>query len=632
MPSRRNRKSSLLPCPPSRNTRPRTESLRALAHEARRALGIDDLVLVIHDASFPSDPAEDVGRGTPYSRGARRLCAFVDGLGFTGLQLGPQGVTTRFNRSPYDGTVFSRSPLSIAFEPLQADPAWEGLLDAHTYEGIASVTPTALGRVHHTHAEDAQASLLECAFHRFVEAASPALRSGFRAFRAAAPWLDHDCAYEAHAAEFGCDDATQWPSGARITGHSAGHAAGRYAFAQFVVHAQHGAFREYLRQLDWKLFGDVQIGLSPRDLWRREALFVGSYAMGAPPSRTDPRGQPWGYPVLRPDSSEALSFFRARIRKMAREYDGLRLDHPHGLVCPWVYHRAEADPFAAVVHGARLFESPDLSDHPALARFAIARSEQLNRGLARHDDRWVRSLDDAQVRSYQRHLAVVVDELSAAGGSDIVCEVLSTAPFPLVKVLQRFGLGRFRVTQKADLRNSADVYRSENAAPIDWVMVGTHDTLPLSQVVDGWFVAGSARERASYLAQRLIPELSGRPRFADGLVRDRSQLVRAMFADLFASPARHVLVFMSDLFGLRDVYNRPGSVNNENWGLRLRNDFEAQYASNLCAGTAMDVAGAFALALQAGDTTKGAFQGLAAELDRVGRACMGGDREGVSRA
>ena len=116
-------------------------SPRALAHEARRALGIDDLVLAIHDASFPSDPGEDVGRGTPYSRGARRLCAFADGLGFTGLQLGPQGVTTPANRSPYDGSVFSRSPLSISLETLCHDPAWEGIVDDETVEAVTSATP-----------------------------------------------------------------------------------------------------------------------------------------------------------------------------------------------------------------------------------------------------------------------------------------------------------------------------------------------------------------------------------------------------------------------------------------------------------------------------------------------------------
>ncbi|MDP9148757.1 MAG: 4-alpha-glucanotransferase [Myxococcota bacterium] len=606
--------------PIAERTRP-DATLRSLAHAARRALGIEDLVMVVHDASFPSDPAEDIGRGTPYSRGAQRLCAFADALGFTGLQLGPQGVTTPANRSPYDATIFSRNPLSIDFPALQAEASWEGLLDADALESATSATPPARGRVHHAYAEQAQGRLLDRAFRLFTEKASPSLRARFGAFRDGSAWLEHDCAYEALAAEHGGGDPSRWPPYGRA-GYAATKVADRYAFGQFLVQAQHGTFRRRLRRLGWKLFGDMQVGLSQRDLWRREALFIESYALGAPPSRTDPQGQPWGYPVLKPDSNPAVAFFRARVRKMALEYDGLRVDHPHGLVCPWVYERANSESLVAVAHGARLFESPDLSDHPALAPFAIVRPEQLDRRVARHADGWVRWLEEEQLQRYQKSFAIVVDELRAAGGTHLVCEVLSTAPYPLVSVLQRFGLGRFRVTQKADLRNPNDVYRSENAKPNDWVMVGTHDTLPLSLVVDDWFAAGAAADRALYLAERLVQRPESRALFAQGLVKNRSKLLRAMFADLLASPARHVLVFMSDLFGLRDVYNRPGTVNDENWGLRLRNDFDEQYASNLVAGTAMDVAGALALALRARAGAGSALEGLAAELEVFGNAAV----------
>jgi 4-alpha-glucanotransferase len=194
-------------------------------------------------------------------------------------------------------------------------------------------------------------------------------------------------------------------------------------------------------------------------------------------------------------------------------------------------------------------------------------------------------------------------------------------------VLQRYGLGRFRVTQKADLANPRDGYRSENAQPNDWIMVGTHDTLPLARVVDGWFSAGTAPARAAYLAARLQPRPAERDATERALTQSRGALVQAMCADLFASPARHVLVFMSDLFGLTGVYNKPGIVDDDNWSLRLPNAFEGEYVANLTAGTAMDVLGGLATALRTADPIPSHRSGLAAELERRARRRREGESE-----
>src|SRR2546423_908947 len=188
--------------------------------------------------------------------------------------------------------------------------------------------------------------------------------------------------------------------------------------------------------------------------------------MGAPPSRTNPAGQPWGYPVLDPTSPVGRALVRARAAKCFADYDSVRIDHPHGLVCPWVY-RAGSD----VAAGTRLFESPD---DPEFGRFAVARRDQLDPSRPRYADDYVKHLDAAQIDRY----AVLFDELVAACrcASDISCEVLSTMPTPLGCMLARHHLGRWRVTQKANLDDPDDVYRTERAAREDWVMLGNHDT------------------------------------------------------------------------------------------------------------------------------------------------------------
>ncbi len=158
---------------------------------------------------------------------------------------------------------------------------------------------------------------------------------------------------------------------------------------------------------------------------------------------------------------------------------------------------ARTDPLRAVQGGARLFSSPDLADHPALAAFALARPAQIDRGKRRFDDDWVTDLDDGQVARYAAVIDVVVDAARRHGRAldDLLCEVLSTLPYPLARVMERHGFGRFRVTQKASLVDPTDVYRPENARPADWVMIGNHDTPPVWRLVEEWAHSGALAAR-----------------------------------------------------------------------------------------------------------------------------------------
>src|SRR6266568_5378329 len=91
---------------------------RRQVREALALLGVRRLLLGLHDAAFPGTPEEDVGRGTPYGDGAVALFELVAALGFDGVQLGPQGALSPGDPSPYNGTFFSRNPVSVALAPL----------------------------------------------------------------------------------------------------------------------------------------------------------------------------------------------------------------------------------------------------------------------------------------------------------------------------------------------------------------------------------------------------------------------------------------------------------------------------------------------------------------------------------
>jgi 4-alpha-glucanotransferase len=610
--------------------------------EALRALGIENLVLNIHDGSFPSAASEDIGRGSPYSRGGLDFLRYVRALGFGGIQFGPQGETDPGNPSPYDGTAFSRSTLSIALAPLVEGSPWAGLLRGDSLAALVDACrPGDSERVPHRRAAAAQQRALAEAFETHCSRTGAAaarrgdLSDRFARFRRAnARWLVPDAIFEALCAEHSGSDWRRWTGSAALDARllwpeaREAEAAKRrladlrrvhhrrlaaHAFSQFLAHEQHAALRQETSRLGLKLFGDLQIGFSPRDAWRLQGLFLPTLRMGAPPSRTTPEGQAWGYPVLDPRQYHAgprgsapgpvLRLLRARVAKLFAEFDGLRIDHPHGLVCPWVYDARDPDPIHAVQHGARLFSSPDLADHPELAAYAISTRASLNPDprTPRHADDWVVTLTPRQIRRYAILFDTIVRGAQAKGRarSDLICEVLSTLPFPLKCVLDRHQLGRFRVTQKADLEDPRDVYRSENAAPADWVMVGNHDTPPIWRVVKGWARSGALAARARRLAERLAPDASERGALAERLAADPGLLAQAFFADLFASPARNVLVFFSDLFGLEQIYNVPGSVSDTNWALRLGPDYRERYRDRLRRDRALNLPFALALAIRA---------------------------------
>jgi 4-alpha-glucanotransferase len=623
--------------------------------EALRVLGVDALVLGIPDRCLPAAPEEDTGTGALDSRGGRRFVAWARSLGFTGIQLAPQGETAADDPSPYNGTIFSRGRIGLAVGRL-ADVEWARLIDGATVERLVSAQPPHdRDRVSYKHARDVHGEALLLAYAAFAarraagDRALEPIAERLETFtRKAGGWLEHDALYEVLANAADGASWTEWPDPidrslwnpvpAAVTAHVARRrgllehhatAVARYAFGQFVLHEQHRAARDHARGLGLELWGDLQIGISTRDSWSLQGLFLSGYRLGAPPSRTNPEGQAWNYPVLDPGQSEAIArFIAARLEKTWAEYDGVRIDHPHGLVCPWVYRADTGDDDAAVRAGARLFAAPGLPDHPELARFAIPRADQLARDPAtrRWDDGWVRSLEPAQVDRYARLFDVVIDVARHHGRAarSLACEVLSSCPYPLRRVLERHELGRFRVTQKADLGDPNDGYRAENAQPRDWIMIGTHDTPPIWTVVGEWLQTGTLRERAAYLAWRLAPSARERAALTERLATSPGHLAQAQFADLFASPARHVMVFFTDAFGFRESYNLPGTVGPRNWSLRLYSDYIERYRDLLELHRAMNLPAALAMALRAEDS-RGDRVDLARRLDAMADAWRAGD-------
>jgi 4-alpha-glucanotransferase len=570
---------------------------RGYVQSALKLLGIEKLVLSIHDQSFPSFPEEETGRGTPYSYGGERFVKLISELGFTGIQLGPQGKTSLGNPSPYDGTLFSKNELSISLSRLADDKRWSGLIEKSHLDAMLAAGSSVSGS---------------------LASAPPVEERNYRSYRQA--WhLQHDALQAAwqkfsanRSSRFGslAAECQQWQEGNEswlVHDQQYEEDEEYFRFTQFLAHAQHQDFRRHANAIGIKLFGDLQIGFSVQDVKSFQHLLLPNYLIGAPPSRTNPDGQPWGYPVLNPrlyftaDGAlgPALQWMVTRIDKFLVDYDGIRIDHPHGLVCPWVYKSMLPDALRAVQHGTRLFDSPAVAEHPELAQFAIVTDAQINEEVRRYSDNRVQDLTGEQIGRYAVLIDLVLQRMAAFGfdRSQMICEVLSSCPYPLQMVLKKNNLGRLRVTQKAHPTNISDNYRSDTAKAEDWIMAGTHDTEPLWLAIEKW----SPDKRATwsqYLAQRLETDVDARADFAVGLAAQETALIEAMFADLFVGPSKNVAVFFADLLGLKQVYNDPGIVNDANWMLSVPNGFESSYKKNIESHSCLYLPRALAMALR----------------------------------
>jgi len=239
------------------------------------------------------------------------------------------------------------------------DTYWRGILSRKTLDGIVQAKPAGDYRTHHEYAWDE---------------VSAALDEAFACFRARG---ESDAEVDGDFAAF-CETHHSW-----LAKSGAGVVDAKAAFPQFVLDRQRRVLRSRFSELSF--YGDLQIGMARDDAQEFASLFHPDYLMGAPPSRTNPEGQPWGYAVFHPaqiESGNAQAFLRRRVQRMLSGFDGVRIDHPHGMVCPWVYRRDVQPPHVGVRSGTRLHESPNVTEHSELADFAIATAAGCSEGEA----------------------------------------------------------------------------------------------------------------------------------------------------------------------------------------------------------------------------------------------------------
>ncbi len=577
-----------------------------LVNEALKVLGKENFALIIHGGSFPSKDGEDTGFGTFNSDAGHELIDYASGI-FNAIQLGPAGKTKCTDSSPYCGTIFSGNPLFIDLKQLTTKE-WDEILSEETFKKIVRENPNQnKGKTSYTYICNAQNEALKEAWNNFKN--SKHLKKEFEKFKKENSfWLENDSLYEALSIENGGDFWYIWKNETdknlmnpksdeekKIYEKRIEEIKEKYAdeiefykFCQFVLEYQNEETKKFALKKGIKMIADRQVAFSDRDAWAYQSLFLDGWYLGCPPDYFSKDGQAWGFPVMDPDKmfnkdgslGEGGVLMKNLYKKMFKENPGgVRIDHIVGLIDPWVY-KVGKKPMCEEGAG-RLYSSPE---HPELSRYAIARNEDLDWTLEADKEKRVKTLSDEQIKLYGRLIEKIVIAAAKECGLDknsIVCEDLGTLTNPVDAVMKKYGLQGMRLTQFVVPEKPEHPYRCKNIGENVWNMVGTHDNLPIEMWAESMINTHEGYLHAKNLVEDLFAEAENKDDIIVRLTQDKDYLKFVKLTEIFASKAKNVQMFFTDFFQIKDVYNRPGTSGDQNWSLRLPNNFEELHPIDL---------------------------------------------------
>ena len=591
--------------------------------ETLGVLGKKNLALIMHGVSFPSNEGENTGFGTYNSSGAKRVIDFSSGI-FNAIQLGPNGKTKDSDPSPYTGTIFSINPLFIDLKEL-TEKKWGNLLSLETYEKIVNNNPNkGVNRASYKYACQMYDMALDEVYNNFKKKASIFSKLKFEKFKKENSfWLDNDALYEGFAIENHSDYWPQWGSelDRTIFNPKDEHAAKerikeiskkyfdvieKYKLAQYIVAIQSEETRQYAKEKNIKMIADRQVAFSDRDCWAYQSMFLEGWCLGCPPDYFSEDGQAWGFPVLDPEKlfnkdgslGPAGNLLKKLYLKMFRENPGgVRIDHTVGLIDPWVYKLGF---LPKVEEGAgRLYSSPQ---HEFLKKYSIATMEDVNPEVEPDKEKWIKQLNDEQIKRYGLMIEKIVIKAASECGLDknaIVAEDLGTLTYPVEQVMEKYGLQGMKLVQFVVAEEEDHPYRCKNITPHSWAMVGTHDNEPIRMWANAIVNTADVEPHVQNLYEDMYSKFENGEELKNKLYSDPQFLAFSKLVEIFASKAENIQIFFTDFFGICEVYNKPGTSGDPNWTLRVEDNFEEKYDERLKSGDALNLPLALVYAIKA---------------------------------
>jgi 4-alpha-glucanotransferase len=265
---------------------------------------------------------------------------FVDFLAASGIsvwQMLPL-VPTHGDLSPYQGlSVHAGNPLLISLSRLQE---WGWL------KGVTETEPADFIQY--------RRCKLQAAYQGFVQHADEAVTAEFNRFiNQHQHWLEDYALFQSIRQAQGNRHWLEWPD--ELRDHDAAalmkigaalHEAINYVrFEQFAFFRQWHQLRDYARQRNVLLFGDMPIFVAhdSAEVWAHRELFTldehgkAQVVAGVPPDYFSATGQRWGNPHYHWERMQAdgFSWWKERIAGQLEMFDWVRIDHFRGFEAYW---------------------------------------------------------------------------------------------------------------------------------------------------------------------------------------------------------------------------------------------------------------------------------------------------------
>ncbi|SDU05367.1 4-alpha-glucanotransferase [Verrucomicrobium sp. GAS474] len=520
--------------------------------------------------------ASDEGIGD--TQAMREAVDFCVKMGFSVLQTLPihEVVGDYSPYNPISSCALSPALLTLSPEEVPGFPDRETMEKAAPASWLSQLRQ---GAVKYNSVQSLKIHLLLASHRRFLaQAQAGGLHDEFAKFKKEnAEWLDAYTLFRLLIREYeGNTNWTEWQpvhqnraSAEAWFAHVPQHNAleqvrDGFAFIQWVAARQWASVRSYAEARDVLLMGEMSFGVSRAsvDTWERPELFdldwsMGAQSLGAFDASKDSErwGQNWGFPPYRWENhrSEGFAWLRRRIRRESLTFHLCRVDHLRG------YFRAYMMPWGG---------GPQHTD------FSRLDLEQIKQRTGGRIPRFVPGPDSdpmmAKLNDLQgREVISVLKE--AAGSMALVAELMADMTPYMRQALEDLAVPSLSLPT-LDRNPDHTLLPIASFRPLSLATYATHDHAPLAVQYANLVLGAQAAHHASAVELESFLHLVGWKGTRPDEMNDA--LLEASQRTLLGSPCVLAAFLTSDMLGIRQRYNLPGSYGAGTWAERLECSLE----------------------------------------------------------